>query len=239
MKFDHLHCSWLATMLLLGAGPATAGDRPAPDRDWQPTLAPLDEAMTSAGRNRFFILEPGYRLVYQGREGGKTVDLVITVLNETKPVAGVETRIVEERESANGKLVEVSRNYFALGARSRNVYYFGEEVDIYRDGKITSHEGAWLAGVNGAKHGVAMPAENKVGEKYYQEQAPKIALDRAQTVSLSETVQTPAGTFSRCLKVRETTPLEPGTVEYKYYAPDIGLVRDGNLKLIRHGFAKQ
>lgn len=194
--------------------------------------------MTSTGRNRFFILEPGYELVYQGKEGRKTVDLVITVLNETKQVAGVETRIIEERESANGKLVEVSRNYFAVGAKSRNVYYFGEDVDMYQDGKVTSHEGSWRAGVGDAKHGIAMPAENKVGDKYYQELAPKVALDRAETVSVTETVKTPAGTFANCLKVKETTPLEAGT-EYKHYAPEIGLVADGDLKLGKHGFVKQ
>jgi len=194
--------------------------------------------MTSTGRNRFFVLEPGYQLVYQGKEGGKNVDLVITVLDETKQVAGYQTRIVEERESANGKLVEVSRNYFAVGAQSHHVYYFGEDVDKYKKGKVTSHGGAWLAGVNGAKHGIAMPAENKVGDKYYQEQAPKVAQDRAETVSLTETIKTPAGTFENCLRVKETTPLEPGT-EYKYYAPEIGLVQDGKLKLVQHGFVKK
>jgi hypothetical protein len=239
MKPGLLQLPLLAAMLLLSAGPAPSGNQPDSDKSWEPTLAPLVEAMSPTGRNRFFILEPGYQLVFQGREGGRTVDLVITVLNETKRVAGVETRVVEERESANGKLVEISRNYFALGAASRNVYYLGEDVDIYRDGRVASHEGAWLAGVNGAQHGLAMPAKNNVGDKYYQERAPKTALDRAETVSLTETVQTPAGTFTNCLKVRETTPLEPGSVEYKYYAPDIGLVRDGNLKLVRYGFQKE
>lgn len=227
----------LAASLFIGIQ-SPAKDKSAAGKSWEPTLSPKEEAMTSTGRNRFFVLEPGYQLVYQGKEGGKTVDLIITVLDETKQVAGSETRIVEERESANGKLVEVSRNYFAVGAQSHNVYYFGEDVDMYNDGKITSHEGAWLAGVNGAKHGIAMPAENKVGDKYYQEQAPKVAQDRAETVSLTETVKTHAGTLENCLRVKETTPLEPGT-EYKYYASEIGLVQDGKLKLVKHGFVKK
>ena len=240
MKRVMLHNPFLVALLLAGASLAVAKDIPtkAAGKSWEPTLSPQAEAVSSTGRNRFFVLEPGYQLVYQGKEGRKTVDLIITVLEETKPVAGVETRIVEERESADGKLVEVSRNYFAVGDQSHNVYYFGEDVDMYKNGQVTSHEGAWLAGVNGAKHGIAMPAENKVGDKYYQEQAPKVALDRAETVSLAETVKTPAGTFTGCLKVKETTPLEPG-VGYKLYAPEIGLVQDGALKLVRHGFVKQ
>lgn len=240
MKPGNFCISLLTAILLASAGPVAAEDKPPtkPTKAWEPTLVPREEVMASTGRNRFFVLAPGYQLVYQGKEGGKTVDLVITVLNETKQVDGVETRIVEERESANGKLVEVSRNYFAVGAQSQNIYYFGEDVDMYKNGKVTSHEGAWLAGVNGAKHGIAMPAENKIADKYYQEQAPKVAQDRAETVSITETVSTPAGTFENCLKVKETTPLEPGT-EYKYYAPEIGLVRDGGLKLVRHEFVKE
>src|SRR5262249_44093690 len=66
--------------------------------------------LVSVGRNPYYILEPGYQLVL---EGGKE-RLVITVLNETKMVDGVETRVVEEHESKDGKVVEISRNYFAI-----------------------------------------------------------------------------------------------------------------------------
>jgi hypothetical protein len=37
------------------------------------------------------------------------------------------------------------------------------------------------------------------------------------------------------LKVEDTTPLEPGVKEYKYYAPGIGLVKDGAVELVKHG----
>ncbi len=239
MKFPNPHIALITAVVLAGVRMALAKEESAmtSGNSWGTTLAPQEETLISTGRNRFFILEPGYQLVFQGKEGRKTVDLVITVLDETKLVDGVETRIVEERESMNGKLVEVSRNYFAVGAQSHNVYYFGEDVDMYENSKITSHEGAWLAGVHGAKHGIAMPAENKVGDRYYQEQAQKVAQDRAETVSITESVKTLAGTFENCLKVKETTPLEPGT-EYKSYAPEIGLVCDGDLKLVKHGFVK-
>lgn len=52
---------------------------------------------------------------------------------------------------------------------------------------------------------------------------------------MSETVRTPAAQFTNCLKVEETTPLDPGNKEYKYYAAGIGLVQDGALKLVKHG----
>jgi hypothetical protein len=185
----------------------------------------------ATGRNPYFILEPGYQLVF---EGGKE-RLVITVLHETKLVDGVETRVVEERETNNGKLVEVSRNYFAISKGDNSVFYFGEDVDLYKNDKVVAHEGAWLAGVKVAKFGLMMPGQVTLRARYYQEIAPKIALDRAEIVSLSETVKTPAGEFKNCLKVEETTPLEPGIKEYKYYAAAVGLVQDDSLKLVKYG----
>jgi hypothetical protein len=32
------------------------------------------------------------------------------------------------------------------------------------------------------------------------------------------------GDFEDCLKTKEWTPLSPGTIEQKYYAPGVGLV---------------
>ena len=183
------------------------------------------------GRNPYFILEPGYFLVL--RKGNE--ELTITVLDETKKVDGVETRVVEEKETKNGKLVEISRNFFAISKRTNSVYYFGEEVDIYEDGKVVSHEGAWLSGVKGAKFGLMMPGTPLVGGRYYNEIAPEVAMDRAEIVSMKETVETIAGTFKNCLKIEETTPLEPGNKEYKYYAPGIGLINDANAELVKYG----
>jgi hypothetical protein len=80
-----------------------------------------------------------------------------------------------------------------------------------------------------------MPGQNLLRGKYYQEIAPKVALDRAEIISLRETVDTPAGQFKNCLKTKETTPLEPDVEEYKYYAPGVGLVQEESLKLTKHG----
>jgi hypothetical protein len=190
--------------------------------------------LTSTGRNRFFVLEPGFVLRLEGKNGAKTTVLVITVLNDTRLADGVETRVVEEKESVNGQLVEVSRNFLAISKKTSDVFYFGEEVDIYKNGKILKHEGAWLSGVKGARFGLAMPATPVVGARYYQELAPKVAMDRVEVVSLMATLETPAGSFENCLKTEESTPLENGK-EYKLYAPEIGLIQDGALKLTQYG----
>jgi hypothetical protein len=192
-------------------------------------------ALATTGRNPYFILEPGYQLVL---DGGK-MRLQITVLDETKLVDGVTTRVVEEREWKDGKLYEVSRNYFAICPETKDVFYFGEDVDFYENDKVVKHDGSWLAGVKGNRAGLIMPGTPKVGMKYYQEIAPGVAMDRAKIVSVTETCKTPAGTFKNCLKVEEGSALEPGVQEDKYHAPDIGLVRDEDLRLVKHGFLKK
>jgi hypothetical protein len=158
--------------------------------------------------------------------------LVITVLEETKVVDGVTTRIVEERETEGGQLIEVSRNYFAVDVATGDVYYFGEDVDMYKNGKVTGHEGAWLSGVDGAKFGLLVPGAPKPGERYYQESAPKVAMDRAEVVSVTEEVKVPAGAFKNCLHTKESSALESGT-EDKYYAPGVGLIKDAEFVLVK------
>ena len=58
-------------------------------------------------------------------------------------------------------------------------------------------------------------------------------MDRVEIISLTYTVRTPAGELKNCLKVKETTALEAGVTDYKYYAPGIGMVQDGVLKLVK------
>ncbi len=190
------------------------------------------------GRNKYFILEPGYQLVLEGKEGEHTVKLAITVLGETKRIAGVETRVMEERETVDGKLIEISRNFFAICKQTKSVFYFGEEVDIYKDGKIIAHEGAWIHGKNNARAGMMMPGEPMLGAKYYQEVAPKLAMDRAKIVDLNTTLRTPAGEFKGCLRVQEENPLD-NEKEFKIHAPGIGLVQDEDLLLVKHGFVNK
>jgi hypothetical protein len=213
----------------------------ADDEDHEFTTNFRTENCTFAdtGSNAFFILEPGYQLTLEGEEDGEQVELIVTVLNETKDVDGVTTRVVEERESAGGELVEVSRNFFAICEETGSVFYFGEEVDDYDEGEIVGHEGAWLAGKNDAKAGIIMPGTPLLGARYFQEIAPEVAMDRAEIIEDDEELETPAGTFENVLVIRETTPLEPGVEEFKYHAAGIGLIQDADLKLMEYGFVEE
>ena len=189
--------------------------------------------LLTTGRSEYVILEPGFQLVLEGDD----TKLQITVTDETKVVDGIETRVVEEREWVDGELYEVARNYFALCEQTNDVFYFGEDVDFYEKGKVVKHDGTWHAG-NGNKAGLIMPGMPSVGMKYYQEIAPDVAMDRAEIVSLDETCKTPAGEFSKCMKVKEGSAIEILVTEYKYHAPGIGLIQDEELVLTKYGFLK-
>jgi hypothetical protein len=227
--------TWQSGVLLAGLALAAAvapaagkAEARAAQPSWRTSFSVDKADLVDHGRNPYFILEPGYRLTL---EGGP-VRLVLSVLDETRVVDGVKTRVVEERETKGGQLVEVSRNFFAISKKTGDVYYFGEDVEMYKNGRVTGHEGAWLSGINGARFGLIVPGKPRVGDRYQQEMAPRVAMDRAEVVTVTETLQTPAGTFKNCMRTRETSGLESGS-EDKLWAPRVGLIKDGELVLVR------
>ena len=183
------------------------------------------------GSNPYFNLTPGYTLEYQH---GNLAD-TLTVLNETKMIDGVETRVVEHREFKNGKLFEVTRDYYAIDAATNDVYYFGEEVDVVKNGKVVDHKGTWLSGEKGAKFGLMIPTSPKAGQKFYQELAPGVGMDRIEVLSIDEKITTPAGTFAKSIHVLETSPIEKSLRDHKWYVSGVGQVKDGDMILTKYG----
>ena len=185
-------------------------------------------------RSPYFVLEPGYQLALKGVEGKDTLVVVYTVMTETKKVGTVETRILMRHESSNGKTRSITRMLVAFCRESGNMCLFGEEVTRYKDGKEAGTFGSWTAEGN-TKYGVLAPGHPEPGDRWYRQYAPKVAMDRSEVVSLLETVQVPAGRFTRVVKTEESSPLTPGWRSYRYFAPGIGIVREGNLLLVRYG----
>ena len=220
----------------LEAGNDTEQGESERETEYTTSFRAEDCTFSSTGRNPFFILEPNYQLLLAGGDASEAAEVTITVLNETSQVNGTETRVVEERESIGGELIEISRNFFAICDETNSVFYFGEEVDDYESGNIVSHEGAWLAGEDANRAGVIMPGNILLGARYYQEIAPNVALDRAEIIDMGEVIQTPSGDFTDTLITRETTPLEPDVAELKYYAVGIGLIQEEDLMLEHYGF---
>lgn len=232
-----LVCVAVAVILVLASADICAETKQADSsrNHWTDSFHLESCNFSDTGRNTYFILEPGFQLILKGLEDNDSVTLVITVTSETQQIDGIPTRIVEERESSNGELIEVSRNFFSFCRATGSVFYFGEDVDIYEGGKIVGHEGAWHAGENGFKPGLMMPGLVLAGSSYYQEIAPGVAMDRARIVNADTTIQTPSRIFEHCLITEETSALEPDSRERKYYAPGIGLIKDGQLWLVTKG----
>jgi len=231
MLIRTLQVALLGGAMLAVSAACTQG--PGVDSEWQSKFDIAGCNIQTTGRSEYFILEPGFQLLLESDD----TKLQITVLDETKMVDGLNTRVVEEREWKDGKLYEVAKNYFGMCEKTKDVFYFGEDVDFYEDGKVVKHDGSWLAG-KGNRAGLMMPGAPALNMKYYQEIAPGVAMDRAEIVSLTETCKTPAGTFAKCMKVKEGSAIELAATEYKFYAPGIGLIGDQDVKLVKHGFIK-
>ncbi|HXF10617.1 MAG TPA: hypothetical protein VN625_07510 [Desulfuromonadaceae bacterium] len=136
----------------------------------------------------------------------------------------VEAFTVEDLEyDAAGVLKEATLDYFAQDDNG-NVYYLGEDVDEYKDGQVSGHNGAWLYGKDTQKLGLIMPAHPKKGQKFKSEDAAPITWEEDEVVSLSENATVPAGTYANCLKIKEQA--SDGDTEYKLYAPGVGCIQE-------------
>jgi hypothetical protein len=215
-----------------------AGDDDTGDACPEPTLdiavCALDAGpFTSEGDNDFFPLVVGAKLVLEGEDDeGVLVRVEISTLDETENVGGVTTRVVEERESEDGEIVEISRNWIAQ-APDGTVCYFGEDVDIYEDGEVTGHSGAWRAGENDALAGILMPGDPQVGDAFYQEFAVGVAEDMSEVTDFGEAISVPAGDFDDTLTAEDCNPLEGGT-DRKVYVRGIGLAIDEDAELVEY-----
>jgi hypothetical protein len=170
--------------------------------------------------NKYFTLKPGTKFTYENRARGERIEHAVT--NETKTVMGVTARGVRVTEWINGWLKEDTIDWYAQD-KAGNVWYFGEAVSNYKDGKLLHHRGSWEAGVDGAKPGIIMPANPKIGETYRQEYYRGVAEDVGTIVATDQKVTVPFGTFENCLQVKDSTPLG-SSVEHKYYCPAVGYV---------------
>lgn len=165
--------------------------------------------------------------VLEGTEGGKAFRVVRTRLTGTRAftVSGqqVQAIIVSDTVYLDGQLKEVALDYFGQSDLG-DVYYFGEDVDDYQNGQVVGHGGAWLFGVHTNKLGLFLPASPKVGDRFRSEDVPGITREDDEVVSVGETVTVPVGTFQNCVKVREI--LSDGAIEFKFYAPGVGIVKE-------------
>lgn len=188
-------------------------------KDYNPTINPDD--FTTKITNKYFSVSPGKKLVYEAQTPEGMEKIEITIEKETKNISGFETLIYHDRVYLDGVIVEDTKDYLAQQKSTGDVWYFGEEVDNYDKGKFKDHNGTFLHGTDGAKAGIWLKAEQKVGDSYRQEYYKGSAEDMLDVVAVDQTVKTKKATYTGCVKLYAWTPLDKESKEYKYNCPEV------------------
>jgi hypothetical protein len=222
--------SFALAVALTAASAAATGAR-APETiesgagpGWPATISPSE--FVPRVTNPWFPLKPGSVWHYRGVKAGVKMTDTVTATHRNKLILGVSTTVVHDVVKVRGKPEEVTDDFYAQDHRG-NVWYFGEETEeLNRQGKPTSTEGSFEAGVDGARPGVLIPGRPKVGLVGRQEFLKGEAEDHFKVLDLKAGVSVPFATTRKALRTREWTPLEPGTVDNKYYLREVGTVRE-------------
>jgi hypothetical protein len=189
---------------------------------YDPQIDPAN--FTTIIDNPYFPLKPGTTYIFEGHTKSGFQHNEFAVTTNTVVIQGVTCVEVHDTLAVDGVLAEDTRDWFAQDKQG-NVWYFGENSAVISGGLPVSLGGTWTGGVSGARPGIVMEAHPAIGDFYRQEFQANNAEDLAAIFRLHQIVTVPIGTFDECVETKETSPLEPGLVEYKWYAPGIGNIK--------------
>jgi hypothetical protein len=178
--------------------------------------------------NPYFPLPTGTTFVSRGVEDGRREVDRVTATAKTKVVDGITTTVVRDVLRHGGTLIEKTFDWYAQDDRG-NVWYFGEDTKEFLPSGRVDTSGSWEAGVNGAEPGLIMEADPRVPDGYRQECLSGEAEDSAWVTERGGSLTVRYGTTHRVLRTLEFSPLEPGVVSEKVYAPGLGIVMERNL----------
>ena len=199
-------------------GSAGTGGRPCTvDTSYNPMIDA--SKFVDVVNNPLFPLIPGTKLTHRG--GEETIEF--EVLADKKEILGISCTVVHDVVKVSGEVIEDTFDWFAQDDTGA-VWYMGEDTKELSGGMVTSTHGSWEAGVDGAKPGYIIPPNPTVGLKFRQEYYACEAEDFGEILDLNATASVPAGSYTGCLKTRDTTPLEPALLEEKVYCPGVGAV---------------
>lgn len=190
--------------------------------------APNYSGFTAHVDNPWFPLLAGAQYHYTGVKDSKPSRDVMTVTHQTKTIDGAQCVVVHDRLYLRGRLAERTTDWYSQDGRG-NVWYFGENTaELNAHGRVTSTQGSWMTGVNGARPGIYMPAHPRVGKSGQQEYYKGQAEDHYKVIGIFRPVT--ASSAKNVLLTKEWTPLEPGVIDHKMYAFGIGNVLEQSEK---------
>src|SRR3954454_15668777 len=108
--------------------------------------------------NKYWPMKRGDVWVYRETdEKGTVTDDVVTALDQTEKIDGIETLVLHDVATQNGQTIEDTTDWYAQDSKG-NVWYLGEQTAEYQNGQVSSTEGSWTAGKDGAQAGIILPA---------------------------------------------------------------------------------
>ncbi len=205
-----------AAVITFFAGSSAFGEELPP---YNPVIEPAN--FVSEITHPYFPLKPGTVFRFEGtRDGERRID-EMTVTSDKKKIMGVETTVVRVISSSDTEIVEKTVDWYAQD-KDGNVWYFGEDTAVFKNGKVENTDGTWMAGVDGALPGFIMKAAPEVGDGYREEYRPKVAEDFAKVIKTDMSAGGPTGKYENVLVTENIDLLDKSKFEHKWYAPGIG-----------------
>jgi hypothetical protein len=201
--------------------PATPVIDPGDGGNYQPDIDPAN--FVDVVDNPYLPFQPGMKWVYQGESEGETERTEVVVTSERRDVQGISAIVVRDTVKVAGNVAEDTYDWYAQD-KDGNVWYVGEDTTAYEEDGTTSKEGSWEYGVDGALPGIVMLGNPAVGESYRQEYYPGHAEDVAEVLRTDETKAIGIADYADVVVTEDWNPLDPETVENKYFAPGVGLI---------------
>ena len=207
--------------------------------------------------NPYLPLVPGTTFVYLTASGKDCEVDDFEVTSNTKTIAGVETREIHDQvwedvacNGTRGALLEDTLDWHAQDDAG-NVWYFGEFTNqatpnCTPPGQTCDTTGSFEAGADVAnigsngEAGIVMLAHPHPGDFYSQEFYEGEAEDQGKVMRLNAKVSLTLGNqidpdqYAGCLDTKETSPLEKGVVEHKFYCKGINGTDAGVVAIEEH-----
>lgn len=177
---------------------------------------------TTVDNPYFGVTGVDYRL-YLGEDEGEPLRIEVAPTGETKAIdwegGTTETLVSQFIATSERDLLEIAVDWFAQDDRG-NVWYFGEDVFNYEEGRIANMGGTWLAGKDGPP-GLIMPGEPALGQRFNPENIPGLVFESVEVEEVDGTFTLPTGEqLTDVLLLHEV--LDDGSEEFKEYAAGYG-----------------
>ncbi len=212
--------------------------KPAPPDNRLPfPVAPLSKRVdlgTPAFSNPTRVTNPLFpisglsQVVFVGTVGGVPFRAETTLLPGTQPVdfgnRTVQTLTSQYVAYLDRRLDETALDWYAQDDGGA-VWYFGEDVSNYEDGKIVDKHGTWLACQDGPL-AMIMPALPQVGNVYRVENIFPVVFEEIEVIQVNQTVAGPLGPVTGAFTVQQLHL--DGSYAPKVFAPGYGEFSTGS-----------